>query len=227
MTKKGILEKLGIVELVEEKSPETLVEQKSINEKKVVEAEVVREPLESPAADQKIVESNPMEKKVEKPIIVPQNTVSEIGEKLDVLIESYEKNKFLTIEEIYRNKNLDKDVKQTVFIAEVFMKALPDNLPIDIKKKSTVNILEASDLKKDDLLNDAYIRIDALNTVLEDTVAKTAEIRSNNEKSIRELEERIDILKRHVDERVEFEDKQTTTIEYEIQRIINIVDGIK
>ncbi|MBI9012975.1 MAG: hypothetical protein JEZ08_12140 [Clostridiales bacterium] len=198
MTKKSILEKLGLVELVEEKSPEA----------EIVEA-----------------------KKVEETVVVPPvkkaQTHSEIEEKLDVLIESYEKNKFLSIEEVYRNKNLDKDVKQSIFIAEVFMKALPENLPMDIKRKSTLNILEASGLKKEDLLNDAYIRIDALNTVLEETVAKTAELKAKNELSVRELEERIEILKRNVEERHEFEEKQTSVIEYEIQRVINIVDGIK
>ena len=203
MTKKSILEKLGLVELVEEKSPEA---------ETVVKDETVK-----------------VEEKVEPvitPVVKPQQA-SEIEEKLDVLIESYEKNKFLSIDEVYRNKNLDKDVKQSIFIAEVFMKALPENLPIDIKKKSTLNILEASGLKKDELLNDAYIRIDALNTVLEETVAKTAELKSKNESSIRELEERIEMLKRNIEERHEFEEKQTSVIEYEIQRVINIVDGIK
>lgn len=201
MTKKNILEKLGLVELVEEKSPE-------IEEEKGKAAEEVAKPI------------------VTEPVIKPQAS-SEIEEKLDVLIESYEKNKFLSIDEIYRNKNLEKDVKQSIFIAEVFMKALPENLPIDIKKKSTLNILEASGLKKEELLNDAYIRIDALNTVLEETVAKTAELKAKNENSIKELEERIEILKRNIDERHAFEEKQTSEIEYEIQRVINIVDGIK
>jgi hypothetical protein len=200
VTKKSILEKLGLVELVEEKSPEAVTE----------EANVVEETVAP----------------VVTPVIKPQQP-SDIEEKLDVLIESYEKNKFLTIEEVYRNKNLDKDVKQSIFIAEVFMKALPENLPIDIKKKSTLNILDASGLKKEELLNDAYIRIDALNTVLEETVAKTAELKSQNESSVKELEERIEMLKRNVEERHEFEEKQTSVIEYEIQRVINIVDGIK
>lgn len=207
MTKKSILEKLGLVELVEEKSPESAV----VEEKKPEEVVEVK-PVVTPT--------------VKEPVIKAQ-APSEIEEKLDVLIESYEKNKFLSIDEVYRNKNLDKDVKQSIFIAEVFMKALPENLPIDIKKKSTINILEASGLKKEELLNDAYIRIDALNTVLEDTVAKTAELKAKNEVSIRELEERIEILKRNVEERHEFEEKQTSVIEYEIQRVINIVDGIK
>lgn len=210
MTKKGILEKLGLVELVEEKAPTP--NDSNLNDSKLDEVKV---------------EKVPDVKSFEEPVIIKEQKPEDIGDKLDVLIESYEKNKFLSIEEIYRSKNLDKDMKQTVFIAEVFMKALPENLPIDIKKKSTHNILDASGLKKDELLNDAYIRIDALNTVLEETVSKSAEMKEKNEKSIRELSDRIEMLKRNIEERVEFEEKQSTTIEYEIQRIINIVDGIK
>jgi hypothetical protein len=203
VTKKGILERLGLVELVEEPANETEVK----SEEKVV----VDEPV-----------------MVKQPVhVADEIKTTEIEEKLDVLIESYEKNKFLSVEEVYRNKNLDKDTKQTIFIAEIFMKALPENLPIDIKKKSALNIIDASGLRKEDLLNDAYIRIDALNTVLEETVAKTAEIKDKNEKSIRELENRIEMLKRNVEERMEFEEKQSSVIEYEIQRIINVVDGIK
>lgn len=205
MTKKGILEKLGLVELVEEKTPETEVQPEQNN---TVTDRVFEEvtPTVAPVVDA---------------------MSSAIEDKLDVLIESYEKNKFLSIDEVYRNKNLDKDTKQTIFIAEVFMKALPENLPIDIKKKSTLNILDASGLKKEELLNDAYIRIDALNTVLEETVAKTADMKSKNESSVKELLDRIEMLKRSVEERMEFEEKQSSVIEYEIQRIINIVDGIK
>jgi uncharacterized small protein (DUF1192 family) len=215
VTKKGILEKLGLVEPVEEKQPEGIKKEEPKAKEPIIEA-VLEEKVEEPV---KVVEPA-------KQVEVVQSS-HEIEEKLDVLIESYEKNKFISIDELYRNKNLDKDTKQTIFIAEVFMKALPENLPIDIKKKSALNIIDASGLKKEDLLNDAYIRIDALNTVLEDTVAKTAELKNKNETSIKELEDRIAMLKKNIEERMEFEDKQSSVIEYEIQRIINIVDGIK
>lgn len=204
LTKKGILEKLGLVELVEQQKSKTKTNPLAEN------------PI-TPVLGEKIVSEG----------LVNEKKSSAIEDRLDVLIESYEKNKFVSIEELYRNKNLDKDTKQTIFIAEIFMKALPENLPEDIKKKSALNIIEASGLKKEELLNDAYIRIDALNTVLEEVVAKTAEIKAKNELSIRELEERIEMLKRGVEERMTFEEKQSSSIEYEIQRIINIVDGIK
>lgn len=225
MAKKSILEKLGLIEVVEEKNDlpkEEAVASSGIINSEVVKEESIKEEIKMEETKIEVVET-PVKP---EPVIVKQDT-NDIEEKLDVLIESIEKNKFLSIDDIYRTKNLDKDTKQTVFIAEVFMKALPENLPIDIKKKSTLNIIEASGLKKENLLNDAYIRIDALNTVLEETVNKTAEIKQKNEVSIKELEERIEMLKHNLIVRNEFEEKQTASIEYEIQRIINIVDGIK
>lgn len=215
MTKKGILERLNLIKLKEEQSPE-----------QTKSSQVETDPAKTESIENPIKELVEKEK-IEQSVIINKDDASIIGEKLDVLIESYEKNKYVTVEEIYRSKSLDKDVKLTVFIVEVFMKALPENLPMDIKKKSILNILDASGMKKEELLNDAYVRIDALNTVLEETVAKTAEMRDNNDKTIAELTERIEMLKRASEDRAEFEDKQTTTVEYEIQRIINIVDSIK
>jgi predicted transcriptional regulator len=152
---------------------------------------------------------------------------SVIEKKLDTLIESYEKNKLLSIDDIYRKFGLETDVKRTVFMADIYMKALPENLPVDIKRESVHNIMNASEIKIDDLLNDAYKRIDSLNNVLEGVVATTEELRVKQIATIKDLEKRIEELKRTMMERDKFQDTQNTTIEYEIQRVINIVDFVK
>jgi len=152
---------------------------------------------------------------------------SVIEKKLDNLIESYEKNKLLSIDDIYRKFGLETDVKRTVFMADIYMKALPENLPVDIKRESVHNIMSASEIKIDDLLNDAYKRIDSLNNVLEGVVATTEELRVKQIATIKDLEKRIEELKRTMMERDKFQDTQNTTIEYEIQRVINIVDFVK
>lgn len=152
---------------------------------------------------------------------------SVIEKKLDNLIESYEKNKLLSIDDIYRKFGLETDVKRTIFMADIYMKALPENLPVDIKRDSVHNIMNASEIKIDDLLNDAYKRIDSLNNVLEGVVATTEELRAKQIATIKDLEKRIEELKRTMMERDKFQDTQNTTIEYEIQRVINIVDFVK
>ncbi len=112
-------------------------------------------------------------------------------------------------------------------MADVYLKALPANLPVDIKRDSVMNIMSASDIKLEDLLGDAYKRIDALNNVLEKVVSTTEQMKKKNSNSITDLENRINELKKSVSDREKFQDTQNTTIEYEIQRIINIVDFVK
>lgn len=156
-----------------------------------------------------------------------EEQVQKIEEKLDVLIESYERDKLMTVEDVYRKANLNKNIKETVFMVDVLMKALPENLPSDIKRESVANIMKASEMKIEDLLNDAYQRIDALNNVLEQTVQVTEQVNAKNEGTIRELEKRIDELRRDIQSRLKFQESQNSALEYEIQKVINIVEFIK
>lgn len=150
-----------------------------------------------------------------------------IEEKLDVLIESYERDKLMTVEDVYRKSSLNRQVRDTIFMVDVLMKALPENLPSDIKRESVSNIMKASEMKVEDLLNDAYKRIDALNSVLEQTVQVTEQVNAKNEGTIRELEKRIDDLRKDIQSRLKFQENQNSALEYEIQKIINIVEFIK
>lgn len=154
---------------------------------------------------------------------IPQN----ISDKLDLIIGAYEKNKLLTIDEIYRNAHLESEVKKTIFMADVYLKAIPENLPIDIKRETVLNIMNVSNISLDDLLNDAYRRIDSLNTVLEETVSTTQDVFNRNDATIRELEKRIEDLKEINKNRKKFQEDQNTMIEYEIQKIINLVEFVK
>lgn len=156
-----------------------------------------------------------------------EEQAQKIEEKLDVLIESYERDKLMTVEDVYRKANLNKNIKETVFMVDVLMKALPENLPSDIKRESVANIMKASEMKIEDLLNDAYQRIDALNNVLEQTVQVTEQVNAKNEGTIRELEKRIDELRRDIQSRLKFQESQNSALEYEIQKVINIVEFIK
>lgn len=207
MAKKNIFEKLGLVEaeyLEESTQDENLVDESSVSVEDSVMANLAKD------ADD-----------------LNDEEVKEIEGKLDVLIGAYEKNKLLTIEEIYRNARVESDVKKTIFMADVFLKALPENLPVDVKKESLLNIMNVSNIPAESLLTDAYQRIDALNTVLENTVQTTQTVIESNEASVRELERRIQELRTVIEERRKFEEDQNTLIEYEVQKIIGIVDYIK
>lgn len=178
------------------------------------------EPVEEEAADFFEPESF-------TPVETEEEQVQKIEEKLDVLIESYERDKLMTVEDVYRKANLNRNIKETVFMVDVLMKALPENLPADIKRESVTNIMKASEIKIEDLLNDAYQRIDALNNVLEQTVQVTEQVNAKNDATIRELEKRIDELRKDIQNRLKFQENQNSALEYEIQKVINIVEFIK
>lgn len=180
--------------------------------------------------DQKIEKTEKPEEKVN--ISVNSETKFDenpknISDKLDLIIGAYEKNKMLTIEEIYRNAHLESEVKKTIFMTDVYLKAIPENLPLDVKRETVFNIMNVSNISLDDLLNDAYRRIDSLNTVLEETVATTQDVFNRNDATIRELERRIEDLKEVNRNRKKFQEDQNTMIEYEIQKIINLVEFVK
>lgn len=134
--------------------------------------------------------------------------------------------KLMTIDSIYSCKNLPKNLNESVFIIELYGKTLPENLPIEVKRQSVLNILKVSSLDVEVLLQDAYNRIDLLNEVLEDVAQKTEEMNETNLAEIAELNRKIEELRQTMANRAKYQQKQNTSIGYEIQRIVNIVEFI-
>jgi hypothetical protein len=251
MVAKNIFEKLGLIEKVnEEENQESLLEEDDFfsdeedleddfSEKEVDSFEVSEEisdteeqPSEVSDLERRIAQMKEIDDELaskEENINSEQEFFNEedIEEKLDELIGSYEKNKLLSIDDIYRNARLTLDTKKSIFMVDILSKTLPENLPIDVKRETVLSLMNVSDLKKDNLLNDAYQRIDTLNTVLEETVETSEEIIEKNNKTIEELKKRIEELESINEERLEFQQDQNTLIEYEIQKIINLVDFVK
>lgn len=217
--KKSILEKMGLIDPVNKNNEDDVEE--TVTEEAYDE---IPEPDFVPDLTQ--LENSQPDIYTEAPVDT-QDIPKDIGDKLDLIIGAYEKNKLLTIEEIYRNAHLENEVKKTIFMADVYQKAIPENLPLDIKRETVLNIMNVSSISLEELLNDAYKRIDALNTVLEETVATTQEIFNRNDATVRELEKRIEDLKDINKNRKKFQEDQNTMIEYEIQKIINLVEFVK
>lgn len=215
--KKSIFERMGFAEF-QKKDTDEIFDGVETEVSERTDFDSVPEPEHVPDLSQLIPEVS---------TVVDKELPKDIGDKLDLIIGAYEKNKMLTIEEIYRNAHLESEVKKTIFMADVYLKAIPENLPMDIKRETVLNIMKVSNIGLDDLLNDAYKRIDSLNTVLEETVSTTQDVFSRNDNTIRELEKRIEDLKEINKNRKKFQEDQNTMIEYEIQKIINLVEFVK
>ncbi len=132
----------------------------------------------------------------------------------------------MTVDDIYRKKRLTNTVKDTVFMIEVYEGTLPENLPVEVKRESVLNILEATQLDLKSLIGDAFNRIDILNNVLEDLSNKNDELNRTTLDKINDLERQIYELKVEMQRRGEYKETQNTSISYEIQRIVNIVEFI-
>lgn len=150
------------------------------------------------------------------------NEPGEIPERIDKV--SVEK---LPIKEIFEKFGLETKETNTVYLLENFIKALPDYLPTDIKRQSIINLISASQLDIICLLKDGNKRLEVLNNYFENFSGNVAEIISSNEKQIRKLNERIAYHNRVIEEKQKMKEAQKADIEFEIQKIANIIDFIE
>jgi hypothetical protein len=133
----------------------------------------------------------------------------------------------LPIKDIYDKFGLETKETNTIYLIENFIKALPNNLPADIKRQSIINLISASQLDIICLLKDGNKRLEVLNKYSEDFSNKVDEIIAANEKQIRKLNERIAYHNRIIEEKQKLRDNQKAEIEFEIQKISNIIEFIE
>jgi len=152
----------------------------------------------------------------------------ENGDLLD-LQEKTDKNQVdqLTINEIYNKYNLESYETNTVYIIESFLKALPNNLPMEVKRQSILNLITASRMDIGYLLKDGIKRLDVLDKYYQNFSANVDDIIATNERHIRKLQERIAYHKKIIEDRLDIKEQQKSEIEFEIQKIANIIDFVE
>lgn len=165
---------------------------------------------------------------------VNSKTVPEVAKILEITSDGridFDKivggNRLLKIDSIYHFHHLIKQMRDTVFMIELYSRTMPPNIPNEVKRESVLNIIKASSIQIEDLLQDAYQRIDVLNEVLEDVAQKVEELDKQNADEIERLEEQIQELKLKIQRRSNFKQSQNAMIGYEIQRIVNIIEFIE
>jgi predicted phage tail protein len=133
----------------------------------------------------------------------------------------------LPIKTIFEKFGLETKETSTVYLIENFIKALPNNLPADIKRQSIINLISASQLDITSLLKDGSRRLDVLNNYINDFSNNVAETILSNEKQIRKLNERIAYHNRIIEDKQNMRDAQKSEVAFEIQKIANIIDFIE
>lgn len=192
-TKKSLLEKLGLIEKIENKS------------------EVIYNSDEDTTSDLSDKNENDIDDDIQKPVEESRST---------------QMDKLLKPEEIYNKFNLNNGGTNTIFIIDNFTKALPDYLPIEIKRQSVLNIISSSGMDIMKLLKDGNERLEVLKKFHENFSISTDKIIADHEKEIDRLIETINKYKKVISERKKLSDEQKAVIECETQKIQSIIEFI-
>ncbi|OON98364.1 MAG: hypothetical protein ATN35_05340 [Epulopiscium sp. Nele67-Bin004] len=134
----------------------------------------------------------------------------------------------LTIDELYTQYNLMQEpVQQTVFFLENLMQALPNELPEFVKKSTLSNILLASAVDLDSLVNDGEQRQQVLQQYIEGYENTLGAEIDDLYNQISKYNEMIAQCQNAIKSKQEVLKEQSKTIDTETQRISNIIEFCK
>ncbi|MGL6173066.1 MAG: hypothetical protein ACRC1P_00445 [Cellulosilyticaceae bacterium] len=163
----------------------------------------------------------------------PLTTVEDTQENLADLIPSLdlpalhtteETYKPLTLEEIYEIHNLSNlPVTETIFILENFINALPAELPEFVKKTTVDNILNASSMDLQKLLEDGTTRITHLDDFANEQSAEISQDITSLKQTINKLSTIINQYQQQIKTKELLLEEQSATIHGEIQRVNSII----
>ena len=217
MERRSILEKLGLIEKVG-------------NEDIKSEQNDATEEISIPVETEKSQIINEIKKAEVQPEISDKSTLkantTDLIEESDDPVSLIRKKKLLKITEIYKNYDISTDGINSLSIVESFQKALPDYLPTDVKRQSILNIIESSNVKVGNLINDGIEKLNCLNEFSKSFSNESNEVVSNFEKEIKKLNEKINNYKTAIDNMKKLQTEQEFTVKYEMEKINNILQFI-
>ena len=197
--KKSLFEKLGLVEKVQHAPEEETIETT-------------------------LGETN---KNLQRKINPPAEKVNPFMNDVDTKSNSFKFDKHNDIKEVYNIYNLKIDGINTIFIIENFLKALPEYLPEDVKRQSLFDIIASSGMNIENLITDGSERLKSLNSFFDQFSTNTNKNIQEREKDIEVLVKKINQCKVEIDGLKQLKDAQKATIDYETQKVSNILHFVK
>lgn len=137
-----------------------------------------------------------------------------------------EEKKLLKSDEIYENFHMKSEGVNSLFIVESFLKALPDYLPIDVKRQSVLNILSSSGMSIESLMKDGNERLRCLKDFLNTFSYEIKDTTRKDEDEIQKLTEKINLYNKQIDYMKKLQVEQNAIVGYESERINNILHFI-
>lgn len=149
------------------------------------------------------------------------NNIQSTGESYQELI------KLVPVTYVYEKNNIASEGLNTIFMAETYLKALPDYLPNELKRKTVLDIIHSSGMSADKLLKDGEERKKALNNFLQKFSQTTEKIIRDHENEIHKLSESIQANEKAITERKNLQEEQNALINYEVQRLQRIINFLQ
>lgn len=213
MERRTLLEKLGLIEKVE-------------NE--VSEAEkTAKNTVQSPTDTEKfrdiyISKETEVKEKSEMKI----ETEVKVSEMTENPISVVRGKKLLKVSDIYKKYNINSEGINSLLIVESFQKALPDYLPTDVKRQSILNIIASSNVEVENLLKDGEEKLKSLNDFSESFTSETESVIAGFQEEIEKLKQKIDTFEEAIGDMKKLQNEQNYTIKYETEKINNILQFI-
>lgn len=213
MDRRIILEKLGLIEKIEGEDGEPGQDAENTEQ--------------SPADAEKLISTDNMKEsgvntKVKEKLIAEAKTPDESDDPVAIV----RKKKLLGINDIYKNYDINTEGINSLAIVESFQKALPDYLPMDVKRQSILNIIASSNVRIESLLNDGEDKLRCLKDFSESFSNESNEVISGFENEIKKLNEKINNFKTAISDMKKLQTEQVFTLKYEIEKTNNILQFI-
>ncbi|KPU46256.1 hypothetical protein OXPF_01750 [Oxobacter pfennigii] len=199
--KKSLLEKFGLVEKVEVQDTPDIKEEDQELMAAVEKMKLVKE-----------------QQSTARTTVISQSQ----GENEDPT-NAMKSKKLYRAEDIYKSYNIKTQGINSLFIIESFLKALPDYLPIDVKRESMLNIVMSSGVSVESLMADGNDKLRCMKEFSESFTRDTNDTVLSCENEIRKLNEKISNYKKAIDAMKKLQEEQGAIVRYETERINNIL----
>ncbi|MGE5578428.1 MAG: hypothetical protein ACM3WU_00160 [Bacillota bacterium] len=125
---------------------------------------------------------------------------------------------------IYQLNKISCEGIGTVFMAEVYLKTLPDHLPSEVKRKTVIDIIRSTGVTTNHLREDGEKRKRVLADYLEEFSQTTNRLVEDHQAEIRKLTGQIKEHEKAILERKELQKEQAALVNFENQRLQGIID---
>jgi len=233
--RKPLIERLGLMEPIE-KEPKlpTKIAKEIIGEEIDYAVEAANSLGLSNLSREEIeeVDEDPEEAYVEVVTVLenPLDTMEEIPKEENPAVEEKKEITYdikRPVREIYEEFGIDTGDIGTVYMVENFINALPATLPQEVRRQSLKALIQASHLDMRTLLKDGDERLKVLadyKGAFEGAIANSI---AENERYIARLNEEIAKHRAIIESKLALKEAQHFEIEFEVQRLMNIVGFVK